>query len=332
LSGLLHSHSILKQDDFAAVECSWDDKVKGLKRIARSLKLSLDSLVFVDDDPAECDLIRRSLPDVTVVHLGSDPASFIDRLDAGCWFDLQNYTTEDFERAEAYALPGVAMAEQPPEDSTEIGAFLTSLEMEGRLYEPGESDIARIVQLEQKTNQFNLTTRRYSDTAIQDFLKRGDVILLAFRLADRFGKHGLVSVIIGVQEQEKLRIDSWTMSCRVFSRSAEQFIMLGLIGLAKKRGITNIEGVYEPTKKNGVVADLYVRLGFNPSPERNVWLRSMDRETDDLVTYIKNTDGGKPLSRLFDKETRRSGKIPSAVSVSSLWSLHYLLQSLQSMA
>ena len=187
LSGLLHSHSVLKKDDFAAIDCSWDDKVQGLTRIARSLNLSLDSFVFADDNPAECDLIRRSLPDVAVVHLGTDPALFIEQLDYGCWFDLQRYTTEDFGRANAYSSR-LAAIEARPVNTAHIGAYLSGLEMVGRLYEPKENDFARIAQLEQKTNQFNLTTRRYSETAIRAFLDRDDVIVLAFSLVDRFGK------------------------------------------------------------------------------------------------------------------------------------------------
>jgi len=292
LSGLLHPHSVLKNGDFAAIECSWNDKAQGLSRIARSLNLGLDSFVFADDNPAECDLIRRSLPEVTVVHLGSDPGFFVERLDTGCWFDLQRYTAEDFGRSDAYASRLAAINEQLP-NATDIGGYLTSLEMVGRLYEPPESDIVRVAQLEQKTNQFNLTTRRYSETAVRDFLKRKDVIVLAFRLADRFGDHGLVSTIIAFEEENTLTIDSWTMSCRILSRSAEQYIMRELIELAKERSITRIKGVYEPTKRNEVVADLYVRLGFSASPYCNVWFRSVSQKPNDLMTYIRNYPSAK---------------------------------------
>lgn len=289
LSGLRHPHSALKKDDFAAFECSWNDKVQGLRRIANALCLGMDSFVFADDNPAECDLIRRELPEVAVVHLGADPASFVDRLDSGCWFDIQHYTTEDIGRATAYTARRVAREEQA--HSTDIASYLASLQMVGCLYRPKESDIARMAQLEQKTNQFNLTTRRYTDTAIRTFLERDDVLIFSFRLADRFGDHGLVSSIMAVEEGDSLTIDSWVMSCRVFSRSAEQFIMRELINSAKEREIRHIKGIYEPTPKNRVVADVYARLGFTPSPTCGVWSRPLvGSETCDLVTYIKKIE------------------------------------------
>jgi FkbH-like protein len=260
-TGFANPHSVLRRADFAAFECSWNDKVGGLRRIARDLNLGIDSFVFADDNPAECALVRQELAEVAVVHLGDDPGEFIEKLDAGHWFDLPHYTSEDLGRASAYNARAAALAEQS--QATDLGGFLGGLEMKGRLYRPEEADIPRVAQLEQKTNQFNLTTRRYAEAAIRDFLTRNDAIVLAFRLADRLGDHGLVSTLIALQENETLRIDSWLMSCRVFSRSAEQFILRGLIDLARQRGVTRLAGKYLPTPKNDVVADLYERMGFS---------------------------------------------------------------------
>jgi FkbH-like protein len=287
LSGLSHSHSALKREDFAAFECSWSDKVQGLRRIADSVGLGMDSFVFADDNPVECDLVCRSLPDVAVVHLGSNPAFFIERLDSGCWFDLQHYTVEDIGRASAYTARQEAIEEQA--QFTDVGSYLVSLQMVGCLARPKESDIARIAQLEQKTNQFNLTTRRYSERAIRTFLDRDDAIVLTFSLADKFGDHGLVSTIIAIQEEDSLRIDSWTMSCRVFSRSAEQFIMRGLLAIASERNLKLIKGIYEPTPKNSIVANIYSRLGFSASSDGDFWHRSVASATDDLPTYIRTS-------------------------------------------
>ena len=260
-TGFANPHSVLRRADFAAFECSWNDKVGGLRGIARDLNLGIDSFVFPDDNPAECVLVRQELAEVAVVHLGDDPGEFIEKLDAGHWFDLPYYTSEDLGRASAYNARAAALAEQS--QATDLGGFLGGLEMKGRLYRPEEADIPRVAQLEQKTNQFNLTTRRYAEAAIRDFLTRNDAIVLAFRLADRLGDHGLVSTLIALQENETLRIDSWLMSCRVFSRSAEQFILRGLIDLARQRGVTRLAGKYLPTPKNDVVADLYERMGFS---------------------------------------------------------------------
>jgi len=144
-----------------------------------------------------------------------------------------------------------------------------------------------VAQLEQKTNQFNLTTRRYAEPAIRDFLARDNAVVLAFRLADRLGDHGLVSTLIALQQDTTLRIDSWLMSCRVFSRSAEQFILRRLIELARQRGVTRLVGEYLPTPKNDVLADLYDRMGFTRSRGDLLWSRAVTPDDpSDLVTYI----------------------------------------------
>ena len=233
-TGFTHPNSVLRREDFAAFECSWNDKAGGLRRIARALNLGLDSFVFADDNPVECALVRQELPEVAVVELGADPAQFVELFDAGCWFDLPAYTSDDLGRAAAYTARAAALAEQ--ESATDIDAYLASLAMTGRLYRPEEADIARVAQLELKTNQFNLTTRRYAEAAIRDFMAREDALVLAFRLADRFGDHGLVSTLIAFHEGDALRIDSWLMSCRVFARSAEQYILRGVIAEALARG------------------------------------------------------------------------------------------------
>ena len=281
--------SVLRRDDFAAFECSWDDKVSGLRRIAQQLNLGLDSFVFADDNPAECELVRQELPDVAVVSLGTDPTQFIELLDSGRWLELPHYTAEDLGRSAAYTARAAALAEQS--QATDLAGFLSGLAMKGRLYRPEDGDIARVAQLEQKTNQFNLTTRRYQEPAIRDFLARNDTVVLAFRLADRLGDHGLVSTLIARQEDDELRIDSWLMSCRVFSRSAEQFILRGLIDIAARRGVTRLLGEYRPTAKNDVVADLYERMGFSRVADQALWSRSVESgRVDDLVTYIAAVD------------------------------------------
>jgi FkbH-like protein len=269
-----HPHAVLRRDDFAAFECSWDDKVVGLQRVAKALNVGIDSIVFADDNPAECALVARELAEVAAVHLGTDPTQFIETLERGHWFDLARYTVEDLGRGEAYAAR--RQAEEEKLRAPDIESYLRSLKMIGRLYRPGMADLERLAQLEQKTNQFNLTTKRYSDAAIRAYLAREDVIVLAFRLSDRFGDHGLVSSLIAIHEDDKVRIDSWLMSCRIFSRTAEQFIMQRLTELARARGARLIAGEYLPTAKNGVVADLYARLGFSPSTsDGHHWQRAL---------------------------------------------------------
>jgi FkbH-like protein len=284
-SGFTHPHTVLACSDFAAFECSWNDKAGGLRRIAQALNLGTDSFVFADDNPAECDLVRQTLPEVAVVHLGSDPASFIATFDAGHWFDMQSFTAEDLGRAASYAARAEALAGQA--QATDLGGYLAGLAMRGRLYRPEEADITRVAQLEQKTNQFNTTTRRYSETAIRALLARDDAIVLAFRLADRFGDHGLVSTLIALHEGDALRIDSWLMSCRVFARSAEAFILRGLVAMARERGAARLLGEYRPTPKNAVVAGLFPSLGFAASASgEGIFMREVAAGVEDLVTHI----------------------------------------------
>jgi FkbH-like protein len=272
-AGFDHPASVLKRDDFAAFACSWNDKVQGLRGIARSLNLGLDSLVFCDDNPAECDLVRRELPEVAVVELGADPARFIDLLDASYWLELADYTAEDLGRGAMYAARARAL--EAAEEAPDVAAYLRSLQMTGRLWRAGEADLARLAQLEMKTNQFNLTTRRYTAAQLHAFLARPEAVVLAFRLADRFGDHGLTSALIALPEGDALRIDSWLMSCRIFSRTAEAFILRGLLAIAAERGAARLLGEYRPTARNAVVADLFPRLGFSPALPPGLFARAV---------------------------------------------------------
>ncbi len=284
-----HAHSVLKREDFAAFECSWEDKVRGLRRVARALNLDLDAIVFADDNPAECAIVREHLPEVAVVELGDDPACFVALLEQGHWFDLPAYTAEDFARNATYAAR--AAAAEAAAGATDVDTYLAGLRMVGRLGPPAPADMARLVQLEQKTNQFNLTTRRHSAAALADFVHREDAMVLALRLADRFGDHGLVSSLIALAEGNALRIESWLMSCRVFSRGAEALMLRRLLAEARARGLSRLVGEYRATAKNGVVADLYARLGFVPVDDAGVfWERPAAEVRGELAHFIADAD------------------------------------------
>jgi FkbH-like protein len=215
--------------------------------------------------------------------MGSDPTAFIDLFDAGHWLDADRYTEADLGRAAAYTARAAALAEQA--GATDIGSYLAGLGMRGLLRRPEEADIGRVAQLELKTNQFNVTTRRYSEAQIRGFLDRKDAVVLGLRLVDRFGDHGLTSTLVAVHEGETVRIDSWLMSCRIFSRSAEQFMLRGLIEIAVALGAKRLVGEVLPTPKNDVVAELYSRLGFCPV-EGGFFVREIGGGVGDLVTYV----------------------------------------------
>jgi FkbH-like protein len=281
-TGFSHAASRLALADFAAFECGWTDKVFGLRRIAQTLNLGLDAIVFADDNPAECALVRAELPEVAVVELGADPAEFVARLEEGYWFAAQGFSAEDFTRNQAYQAR--AQAAQAREEAVDLDGFLRGLDMQGRVFRADAAAIPRIAQLEGKTNQFNLTARRYDEAAIAAFAAREDALVLAATLKDRFGDHGLVASLVAMVEGDALVIDSWLMSCRVFSRTLEHFMLRALCREAQLRGLTWLRGEYIPTPKNAVVADLFPRLGFTLAAGGRFW--ACDVAAVDAVSFI----------------------------------------------
>lgn len=285
-SGFTHPQSRLARSDFAAFVCSWDDKAAGLKRIAAELNLGLDSIVFADDNEAEIALVIRELPEVETVLLGNDPTQFIGRLEAGHWFDQDFYTAEDAGRAGAYQARAQGLATPP----TDLNGYLRDLGMTAVLRPARLEDLPRLAQLEMKTNQFNLTTRRYGLAQLEALSSRADACLLAFWLTDRFAAHGLTAFVLAIEEEGALRIDSWLMSCRIFGRSAEQAMLLGLIDQAKRRGLPSLLGEYLPTDRNGVVAELYEKLGFVAQSADGRWWKRGLEIGEGLRTTIRVSD------------------------------------------
>lgn len=284
-TGFEHADSALRREDFAAFVCRWDDKAAGLRRIAQELNLGLDAAVFVDDNPAERALVQQLLPEVAVVDIGADPAQFIERLEAGHWFDQQAYTEVDRGRRAAYAALSQARSEEA--SSADMGSYLAGLAMQGRASPALAPDLPRLAQMELKTNQFNLTTRRYTQAQLAAQLEQPDRLVLAFHLKDRFGDHGLVGSLLAVREADALRIDSWLLSCRVFSRTAEAFILRALVLWAREQGASTLVGEYRATARNAVVADLYARLGFAAlSDDGRWWQRELAAPLDDLASAI----------------------------------------------
>lgn len=269
--GLSHPSAALALTDFAAFACSWDDKATGLRRIALELDVALDALVFADDNAAECALVRSALPEVATVELGDDPSRFVDRLEAGHWFDHPTYTAADFRRAGSYTARAALRSAASGE--VDLQGFLRGLQMTGRVSPPGPCDLPRLAQMEGKTSQFNLTTRRYTAAQLAALCAEDDVLVLSLRLRDRLADHGTVATLIARREQDVLRIDHWLMSCRVFARGAEAFMLADLASRARAMGVAALVGEYVATARNGVVADLYRRLGFTATSDDGRWWR-----------------------------------------------------------
>lgn len=264
LEGLNHPDSALSPDDFTVIRANWAPKPQGLAAIAESINIGIDSLVFFDDNPVERELIRQQLPEVAVIEpggpTGSDVTSFITALDRSGLFESVRLSGEDLERSRYYVenvrRHTVRLAH------SDYGAYLASLEMEARLGHFIPQYFDRITQLINKTNQFNLTTRRYTLPEVKTAAERADHVTLYGRLSDKFGDNGLVSVIMGVQQDDAIGIDLWIMSCRVFKREMELAMFDALCEEARKRRVRTITGRYFPSPKNGLVATLYAELGF----------------------------------------------------------------------
>jgi FkbH-like protein len=263
-----HPEMVLRRSDIAAFVANWNDKVKNLRAIAEQLNIGLDSLVFVDDNPAERARVRESLPMVAVPELPADAAHYVRCIADAGYFEAVSFTDEDRHRAGQYAAN--AEREALRDVSQSMDDFLRGLDMSIVFGSIVPVDLARVAQLINKTNQFNTTTRRYTAEELSRFAAAPDNITFQFRLLDRFGDNGLVSVMIlrpVPDEPDVLDMDSWVMSCRVFGRQLEVEAMNIAVETARNRGIRAFRADYIPTKKNGVISGLYESLGFSRLPQ-----------------------------------------------------------------
>jgi FkbH-like protein len=284
-----HAHMPLREADFAVFHCSWDDKVSGLRRIASELNLALEAFALVDDNPAECALVRRELPEVATVYLQGSPSLFAYQVEARHLFDRETFTAEDVSRAGMYRSR--SEAERLRAKSTDLESFLADLRMEARLSFAEPEDLERLAQLESKTNQFNTTTARFTRADLEGFLASPAHDLVVLRLWDRFTDHGLVSCVVTESAGKRLVLLNWTMSCRVFSRGAEQFIRNGLLELCRARNLTGISATLRATPRNGVIADLFSRLEFFAESE-TLW--HLPADAPELVCWIRSAAAPGP--------------------------------------
>ena len=258
--GFSHPDSLLKLTDISCFKVNWEPKHENLKQIAKELNLGLDSLVFIDDNPAEREIVAAQLPGVAVPDVGSEPAHYASILQAGRYFEATLLTGEDLERAKLYARNAERAAEAGR--FADYGEYLDSLEMTAEIDVFKPVYIERIAQLTNKTNQFNLTTRRYTVAEVEEIARNPKLIGIYGRLSDRFGDNGLVSVLIGRQEGADLHMDLWLMSCRVLKRDMESAMLDAMVERARDLGARRIVGRFIPTAKNAMVADHYPALGF----------------------------------------------------------------------
>ena len=259
-----HPEMVLRRADIAAFQANWDDKAQNLKAIAAGLNIGVDALVFVDDNPIERARIRQSLPMVAVPEMPDDPAHYVRCLADAGYFEAVAFTSDDRSRAEQYSANAEREAMLGSAES--MDEFLRGLNMTA-IYGPFTAvDHARVVQLINKTNQFNTTTRRYAGEEVARIMDDPDSLTLQFRLLDRVGDNGLVSTMIlrpTSADDDVLEIENWVMSCRVFGRELEFEAMNVAVEAARERGARALIADYIPTPKNDVISKLYPSLGFS---------------------------------------------------------------------
>ena len=265
LCGLKHPDNILREQDFISIKANWEPKSDNLLEIATELNIGLDSCVFVDDNPAEREIVSQQLNGVSVPDIGDKPEQYITVLDHNGFCECVSLSKDDLQKVEMYRQNIQRSAAMTKFGNYED--YLISLEMHAEIKPFNLTYLPRIVQLTNKSNQFNLTTRRYSSADMDKIYRDNSYITLYGKLTDKFGDNGVVSVIIGHLSDTVLEIDLWLMSCRVLKREMEFAMMDALALAAQKRNVKTIHGFYFPTKKNKMVEDFYSSLGFEKTDE-----------------------------------------------------------------
>ena len=256
-----HPDMLLREQHIAVFQANWNDKATNIRAIASDLALGLESLVFLDDNPVERGLIRRELPEVAVPELDEDPASYARTLAAAGYFESVRFSDEDRVRAEMYQ--GNARRLGLQKQTGDIDAYLRSLDMRILFGRFDRTTRARVSQLINKSNQFNLTTRRYTESEVGACEADPDAFGLHARLIDNFGDNGIICVVIcRAAAPATWVIDTWLMSCRVLGRRVEQMVLREILLRARSRGIRTVAGIYRPTERNAMVRDHYAKLGF----------------------------------------------------------------------
>ncbi len=290
MAGLARPDSTLNKDDFIIIKANWENKDRNIANIAQELNIGSDSFVFVDDNPVERTLVENQIAGISVPEVGA-PETYIDIIDSNGYFEVTGISEEDLKRGGMYKANMERAKASAQFDNYDD--YLRSLDMKAEIRPFAPVYMARIAELTNKSNQFNLTTKRCSQAEIEQFAADPKYITLYGRLEDKFGDNGVVAVSFGHEEDDIFHIDLWLMSCRVLKRGMEFAMMDELIALVKSRNITKIKGYYYPTAKNKMVRDFYELQGF---------------------TKISETEDGSSEWLLDLNEPRKSGNVAIKVN------------------
>lgn len=285
-----HPDMVLREDDIAAAQINWNDKASNIRALAQTLNLGLESFVFLDDNPVERKQVRGELPEVAIPELPADPADWPVVLQGAGYFEQISFTEEDRKRGQFYK--SIAERNQVAAEAGDTDAFLRSLNTELTISPFDAMGRKRITQLISKSNQFNLTTRRYSEQQVEALEGDPDAVTMQIRLSDTFGDAGMISVIIARKRGDALDIETWLMSCRVLGRRVQEAALKALVDRSRELGVSALRGDYLPTPRNGIVAEHYDNLGFrrvSDLPEGGSrWELPLDSYADpDLPMNIK---------------------------------------------
>ena len=282
-----HPDMVLKLDDIAVFMANWETKVDNIRAIQQILNIGFDSMVFLDDNPFERNMVRENIPGITVPELPEDPGEYLEFLYGENLFETVSYSGTDKDRTNQYQVEAKRMSLQ--KTFTNEADFLNSLNMVSEVSGFTKFNTPRVAQLSQRSNQFNLRTVRYTEADIEALAADKNVIDLSFTLEDKFGDNGLIAVVImKKQDEETLFVDTWFMSCRVLKRGMENFTLNTMVEQAKAKGYKRIVGEYLPTPKNKMVEAHYPNLGFKTVNDVTTAQYVLDVETyNPRECYIK---------------------------------------------
>ncbi|MEM6261842.1 MAG: HAD-IIIC family phosphatase [Bacteroidota bacterium] len=278
-----HLDMVLRLEDISIFVANWQNKADNIRYIQQVLNIGFDSMVFVDDNPFERNLVREQLPEVVVPEMPEDPALYTSYLRQCNLFETVSYSNEDHKRTEKYQQEAKRVTLKQQFGSIED--YLKSLEMQGEFLPFDGFHVPRIAQLTQRSNQFNLRTQRYTEEDIRAIMTDPNRQGFYIKLADKFGDYGLISVLILEREGNSWFIDTWIMSCRVLKRDVEKFVLEQVVEWAKSTGAEQLIGEYLPTPKNGLVKEHYANLGFSQNSDSKWTMATGDFKSG--VHYIK---------------------------------------------
>jgi FkbH-like protein len=286
-----HPEMVLRLDDFAVFVANWQNKAENVRHIQKVLNIGFDSMVFLDDNPAERAAVREGVAGVTVPELPQDPAEYLEFLYGLNLFETASFSAEDRERTRSYQEAAQRTALQ--QSFADESEFLRSLDMEATVEGLTPYNSPRVAQLSQRSNQFNLRTVRWSEADLQALAQDLGFHIFVLSLKDRFGDSGIVSVVALRERtdgaEKTLFIENWLMSCRVLNRGLEKLAMNRVFEFARRKGVQTVSGEYIPTAKNGLVKDFFARFGFVETEQNRYMLKVENYKNQETLIRVKET-------------------------------------------